>query len=74
MFSTRKGFGMTDILAVFISVIVFGAIYPVLSDMLDSVSMADPAAEALKDMIPFFMILAIIVGIVWHAIPAREVQ
>lgn len=66
-------FSIMSIFGVLITLIVFGALYPTIADILSSIEGLDSGTQAVLNLVPFFMVLAIIIGIIYHAIPIREV-
>lgn len=74
MFANKYAqFSIMSIFGVLITIIVFGALYPTISSTLAGITGLDAGTQAVLNLIPFFMVLAIIVGIIYHAIPIREV-
>lgn len=74
MMQNYKGeFSIMGIIGIVITLLVLSALMPVITSVTSNTTGLDSNAASLLGLIPFFIIVAIIIGIIYQAIPyAKE--
>lgn len=66
-------FTVIGLMVVFVTLIVYVAIYPALNEIIQTnLSQFDPTTQLIIKLIPFFLLLAIILTVVFYVVPHRE--
>lgn len=76
MFTTRTAFKaqftIISLVMVFIMIIVYSQLYPTIESFLTPlIADSDPATATLLSLLPFFIVLAIILSVLWYVVPQR---
>jgi len=76
MFGNTKKGQMTIVLllSTVITIFLYSAIYPILDQAISTALSynPDPATAIMLKLIPFFLLLFIVLGVLWYVIPHRE--
>lgn len=68
----RGQFTIISLIMVFVMLIIYSQIYPVMKPYIDSlVGESDTATAAIIAMIPFFIAVAIVMSVLYYIIPQR---
>ena len=72
MFGIKIGqFGINNIVMGIVGIIVLAVLLPVMITFLPTI--ADPSLQMIINLLPIILCLSFIIGLIWHAIPTREV-
>lgn len=76
MFTTRTRFEaqftIISLVMVFVMIIVYSQLYPTIETFLTPlIAGSDPATATLLSLLPFFIVLAIILSVLWYVVPQR---
>jgi len=67
-------FTIVALFMVFITILVYIQIYPVLNEYIQMIlPSVDPATRTILSLVPFFLLLAIIITAFYYAFPHRQV-
>ena len=62
-------FSIGSLLGVIVVLVLFGALYPTINDLIDAMTPTmDTTTAGLLDLLPLFIVVAIIIGVVMSAI------
>ncbi len=65
-------FTIISLVMVFIMIIVYSQLYPTIESFLTPlIASSDPATATLLSLLPFFIVLAIILSVLWYVVPQR---
>lgn len=71
----KKGqFTIVALVMTFVAIIVFVALYPVLNSFITDflAESEDATLNMVVQLLPFFIVIAILMGFLWYVIPQRQ--
>lgn len=71
----KKGqFTVVALISVLVVLIFFGALYPTIKAQIDTLTPTlDPTTATVLNLLPFFIVVAIILGVIFYALPVSAV-
>ena len=72
----KAQFTLVSLIMVFIMLLIFAKMYPIMepfiTELVDSFTASgDPMSALLMSLIPFFIVVAIIMSVLWYIVPKR---